>query len=216
VTSIAAHERTLLCALAQQVGPDAPTLSGDWTVRDLVVHLLVRESSPAAVGLVVKPLSGLVDRAMARHDDDDFGTLVARLRHGPPWWTPYALPKVDAVVNLLEFFIHHEDIRRAQPDWTPRALGARTEQGIWKATRHAGRGLVAKAPVGVAAQRTDTDAGEQVTLRPAPGGGSGTVTILGRPSEVALYVYGRKAQADVELRGDAADVAAFEGTSLGI
>ena len=48
MTSIAAHERMLLCALAQQLGPDEPTLCAGWTVRDLVAHLLVREGSPAA------------------------------------------------------------------------------------------------------------------------------------------------------------------------
>ena len=211
MTSIAAHERALLCALAQQVGPDAPTLCGDWTVKDLVVHLLLREGHPAAVGILVKPLGGLLDRATAKASGEDFPTLVTRLRHGPPVWSPFALPKVGATMNLLEFYIHHEDIRRAQPVWEPRTLPGGTEDGIWGALRHVGRGVVSvKSPVAVTAERSDT--GAVASLKK----GARAVVIRGLPSEVALYVYGRKPQARVELVGDDADVAALENQQLGI
>ena len=212
MSSFAASERTHLCAVAQQVGPDASTLCGEWTVRDLLVHLLVREGSPAAVGIMVKPLGGLLDKASRRLGEQEFDELVKQLRHGPPAWSPFALPKVGAMFNLLEFFVHHEDIRRAQPEWRPRALPSRDEDAIWKAGRRAGRGLVAKsgAGVGVVAERTDT--GERVTLsRSTP-----TVTVHGLPSEITLFLFGRKAQAQVELDGEPEDVARLEGASLGI
>ena len=211
MTSIAAHERALLCALAQQVGPDAPTLCGEWAVKDLVVHLLLREGHPAAAGIFVKPLGGLLDRATTKTSGQEFPELVTRLRHGPPVWSPFALPKVGATMNLLEFYIHHEDIRRAQPDWEPRALPSRTEDGIWGALRHVGRGLVSlKSPVAVTAERSDTGATAQLKK------GERAVTIRGLPSEIALYVYGRKPQARVELAGEDADVAALENKQLGI
>ena len=31
--------------------------------------------------------------------------------------TPYRLPGVERLTNLLEYFVHHEDLRRAQPGW---------------------------------------------------------------------------------------------------
>jgi uncharacterized protein (TIGR03085 family) len=212
VSSFAASERTHLCSVARQVGPDAPTLCGEWTVRDLVVHLLVREGSPAAAGIMLKPLAGLLDRASHRLGQQEFADLVEQLRDGPPVWSPFALPKVGAMLNLLEFFVHHEDIRRAQPDWRPRSLPRRDEDAIWKAARHAGRGLVAKsgAGVGVVAERTDT--GERVTLsRSTP-----TVAVRGLPSEITLFLFGRGAQSQVELDGAPEDVARLEGASLGI
>ena len=46
MTSLARRERHALCDLALELGPDAPTLCGDWTTRDLLAHLLVREGSP--------------------------------------------------------------------------------------------------------------------------------------------------------------------------
>jgi uncharacterized protein (TIGR03085 family) len=212
VSSFAASERALLCDVARQVGPDAPTLCGGWTVRDLVVHLLVREGSPAAVGIVVKPLAGLLDQATRRLEHQEFDTLVARLRQGPPIWSPFALPKLGAALNLLEFFVHHEDIRRAQPDWQPRPLPRTSEDAIWRAARHAGKGIVARsgAGVGVVAERSDT--GERASLAD----GSATVTVRGRPSEVTLFLFGRKAQAQVELDGAPEHVARLEGAALGI
>jgi uncharacterized protein (TIGR03085 family) len=209
MSSIAATERTHLCALAQQLGPSAPTLCEGWDVKDLVIHLLVREGSPAAVGIVVPPLAGLVDRASARLAHHDFDDLVKRLRHGPPPWSVFALPKVGAAMNLLEYFVHHEDIRRAQPGWEPRSLPPKVEDGIWRAVRHAGKGLAVRSPVGVTAQRSDTD--ERVVFKPGR-----DVVLHGLPSEIALYAYGRKDQSRVELRGNPEDVAAFTDTSLGL
>jgi uncharacterized protein (TIGR03085 family) len=210
VTSIAAHERALLCALAQQLGPDAPTLCGGWTVKDLVVHLLLREGHPSAVAILVPGLGGVLDRATEKASAEDFSTLVKRLRHGPPVWSPFAVPKLGAALNLLEFFVHHEDVRRAQPDWEPRALPEGTEDGIWRPVRLLGRGTVRRAPVGVVLERSDTE--ERVTLKK----GDRQVVVRGLPSELGLYVYGRQSRSRVERLGDAADVAALDGASLGL
>lgn len=210
MTSIAASERTHLCALAQQLGPDAPTLSGDWTVRDLVVHLLIREGHPAAVGVVVPQLSGVLDRTSARLSRQDFGALVTKLRHGPPIYSPFRVPKLGSMLNLIEFFVHHEDIRRAQPTWEPRSLPTATEDGIWRAVKVAGKGLTAKSGVGVVAERTDD--GQRSVLKK----GDGSVVLRGLPSEITLFVYGRKQQARIELAGDPADVAKLEATPLGL
>ena len=43
MTSLAESERALFADLLAEVGPDAPTLCGDWTTRDLAAHLVVRE-----------------------------------------------------------------------------------------------------------------------------------------------------------------------------
>jgi uncharacterized protein (TIGR03085 family) len=210
VTSIAAHERALLCALAQQLGPDAPTLCGDWTVKDLVVHLLIREGHPAAAGILVPPLRGLLDRATAKAQDEEFSSLVTRLRHGPPVLSPFSVPKVGSLANRMEYYIHHEDLRRAQPSWAPRALPERTEDGLWTALRLVGRLPTMGAPTGVVVERSDT--GDRATLKR----GSRQVVVRGLPSEVALYVYGRKAQAHVELVGDDPDVEALADGRLGL
>lgn len=210
MSSLARTERTALCDLALAAGSDAATLSGDWTVKDLVVHLLVREGSPAAVGIAVSPLAPLTEAASARLARRSLEDLVGRLRQGPPLWSPMRVPAVDRAANTLEYYVHHEDIRRAQPSWSPRGLEARAQDALWKAVRVAGRGLVRSAPVGVVLERTDT--GERTVLRK----GAPEVVVRGLPEELVLFVYGRKPESVVELVGDDEAVARLTGTDLGI
>ncbi len=210
MTSLARTERAALCDLALAVGSDAPTLSGDWTVKDLVVHLLVREGSPAAVGIVVSPLAPLTEAASARLARRDLEDLVGRLRQGPPLWSPMRVPAVDRAANTLEYYVHHEDIRRAQPSWEPRGLDARAQDALWKALRVAGKGLVRSARVGVVLERTDT--GERTVLKK----GAPEVVVRGLPEELVLFVYGRKPESEVELVGDDEAVARLTGADLGI
>lgn len=210
MSSLARTERAALCDLALELGPDAPTLSGEWTVKDLVVHLLVRESSPSAVGIVVPALARLTAWESALRSRRDLPDLVEQLREGPPRWSPMRLAAVDRAMNTLEFFVHHEDIRRAQAPWEPRTLDVRAEDALWKAIRMAGKGLVRSAAVGVTLERSDS--AEQAVLKSA----GPTVVVRGLPSELVLFVYGRQAQARVQLDGAPADVAALTGADLGV
>lgn len=210
MTRFARTERAALCDLALELGPDAPTLSGDWNVRDLVAHLLVREGSLAAIGIVVPPLAPLTDavsRRLARHDLPE---LVGRLRQGPPLYSAFRLPLVDAMGNSVEFFVHHEDVRRARDTWEPRDLPRHDQDLLWRIVRVVGKGLVRSAKVGVVLERSDT--AERVVLKHAPA----TVVVHGLPSELVLFVYGRQAQAKVELRGSDADIAALTRADLGL
>ncbi|HEY0775486.1 MAG TPA: TIGR03085 family metal-binding protein [Nocardioidaceae bacterium] len=210
MTRLARTEREALCDLALERGPDAPTLSGDWTVKDLVVHLLVREGSPAAVGIVVAPLARLTESASARLARNELPVLVERLRQGPPLYSPFRIGAVDRMANTLEYFVHHEDIRRAEAEWEPRDLDRRVQDALWKAIRVAGKGLVRSASVGVTLERTDTS--ERTALKEAPT----AVVVRGLPAELVMFVYGRQDQARVELDGAPSDVAALTGADLGI
>lgn len=210
MSRLARTERVALCDLALELGPDAPTLSGDWTVKDLVVHLLLREGSPAAIGIVVPPLAWVTEAASRRLARQDLPVLVERLREGPPVYSPFRLGQVDQAANTLEYFVHHEDIRRAQDDWVPRLLGKRAQDVLWKLIRVAGKGLVRSSRVGVVLERADT--AERVVLKDS----ATPVVVRGLPEELVLFVYGRKPQARVELEGSDADVALLTGTDLGI
>lgn len=210
MTSMARAEREQLCDLALELGEAEPTLCEGWDVKDLVVHLVLREGSLASVGNVVPVLSRYTEGASRRLAARDFTVLVERLRHGPPRYSPFALPKADETLNTLELYIHHEDIRRARPGWAPRELSARDEDRLWRVIGVAGRGLVRGTGVGVTLQRSDD--GAMRVLKQAPG----TVVVRGLPSEVALFVYGRKDHARVELLGDPDDVARLRESSLGV
>ena len=116
-------ERAALCNSALEAGETAPTLCAGWAVKDLVIHLLIRERDPiAATAIMVPQLEKVADRKANRLAQQDFTALVERVRNGPPRWSPMAIPPVDQLVNSLEYFVHHEDIRRAQPSWSARSL----------------------------------------------------------------------------------------------
>ena len=203
-------ERAELCDLALQVGEDEPTLCAGWTVKDLIVHLLVREGHPAAVGITVPQLAGLTDWASRRVGEGDFRALVERLRHGPPLWSPFRVDKVDAMLNTLEYFVHHEDVRRAQPSWSPRTLSARQENLLWRQISVGGKRLVRGSAVGVVLERADT--GDRAVLKHDPR----SVVVRGLPSELTLFVFGRKQHARVDLDGADADIVVLTGTDLDV
>lgn len=206
MVSFARRERNALCDDALALGPDAPTLCEGWTVRDLVVHLLVRERRPwAAPGILVKRLAPLTARAEAGYAGRSSDELVARLRDPRP--TLAALGLVDTALNTVELFVHHEDVRRAQPSWEPRALPADDERALWRALRLLGRGLVRPAGVPVVV----SDATTTATLR----GGDAPVTVTGPVGELCLFLYGRSAHGELGFDGPPEKVAALRSASLG-
>lgn len=203
---VAAAERRELSSLLERVGPDAPTLCAGWSTRDLAAHLVIRERRPdAAPGLVLPPLAGwtaLVQRGAARRRWED---LVALVRDGPPSWSPLGLLDV---VNAVEFFVHHEDVRRGRDGALPRPRDAGRDDLLWRVLRSAARYGYRSSPVGVALRRDD---GVEHAVR----GGLRTVTLVGEPGELLLHAYGREVVA-VDFEGEEADIAAVRALRRGI
>lgn len=205
--SVAKDERAQLSDLFVQVGPDQPTLCGQWTTRDLAAHLVVRERRPdAAGGILLKPLAGYLDRVQSKVAAKPWDELVRLVRTGPPAYSPYAL--LDNLVNTTEFFVHHEDVRRAQSGWAPRPADAERDKALWTALGRVGRMMFRKSPVGVALR---TPAGREIAAKRGPN----TVAIVGEPGELLLYAFGRE-QAVVEFEGEQAAIGVVRGLSRGL
>lgn len=205
---LARTERDELCATALEVGPEAPTLCEGWTVRDLLAHLHVREKKLlAAAGIMVPALSGVTQRAMTRAADRDFSALVAKVR--TPGLTPFAIPAVDVAANTAEYLVHHEDIRRAQPEWHPRELTRAQLDAAWKALTSAGRMLARSAGVPITVTRSDT--GQSAVLVK----GDDPVTISGPVVELTMLLFGRGEYRDVEITGPDDEVATVRATDFG-
>jgi len=210
MTSVATAEREALCDLFLEVGPDAPTLCEGWTARDLAAHLVVRERRPdGAAGIVIGPLSSYGEKVRLAEADRPWEELVARVRDGPPWWHPARLEPVDRLVNGLEYFVHHEDVRRARPDWSARRLDVDLEDALARAVGGGGRLLTRKVGVGIT---LEPEGREPIRLRDGPP----DVVIRGPIGECVLYVQGRKSVARVELDGPPDAVARVEAAPFGL
>ena len=195
--SYSREERLALCALLDETGPDAPTLCEGWTTGDLAAHLVLRERRPdAAAGVAGGPLAGYTARVQQRLKQRiPFPDLVRIIRSGPPRLSVMALPGMDERVNAVEFFVHHEDVRRGADGWEPRALGSGESDMLWDRLRMA-RFMLRKAPVGVELAR-DSGAPYRITAKNA----TPAVTVVGSPAELTLWVMGRRAAARVRMDG---------------
>lgn len=212
MTRFARAERDALCDTLLEVGPDAPTLCGVWTSGDLLAHLLVREGRPdRAAGILVPALAGRTAAAMARLlERHEYADLVERLRQGPPPWHPARVPAVDEQMNLVEMFVHHEDVLRAHIGAPRRSLSKELIAAL-------GDRLVFMGPM--LFRRTKGARLEIVTAKRRTRIGSGDdplVEIHGRPGEVLLFGFGRKAVAEVEFTGPPEAVEIVRTTDYGI
>ncbi len=204
-------ERTALCDLFQRVGPDAPTLCEGWLTVDLATHLVVRERKPlAGPGIVFGgPFKSLLDQETERtKSGHTYDALVALVRSGPPT----LLRPFDSFMNLNEFFVHHEDVRRGGGDLTPRPADAiaGVEEARWRVLRR-GATLMARKVRGAGLNLVRPD-GQVIRAKK----GTPTATLAGRPGEIALFLMGRRQAAQVEVSGPAEAVAAVDGASFGI
>ncbi|MFH9015827.1 TIGR03085 family metal-binding protein [Streptomyces sp. NPDC017943] len=192
----AKRERLLLADLLETAGPDAPTLCEGWLTRDLAAHVVVRERRPdAAGGMLIKQLASRLDRVMAEYSDKPYEELIQLIRTGPPRFSPFSLKPVDEASNIVEFYVHTEDVRRAQPDWSPRELDPVFQDALWSRLERTARLMGRGVPTGLVLRRPDGQTA--VAHRGTP-----VVTVTGEPSELVLFSYGRQSAAKVDLAGD--------------
>ncbi len=210
-TDWAGVERAAMLERMAQLGPHAPTLAEGWTTHDLAAHLVVRERRPQALpGLVLPALHGAtatLERRMRRVGYDE---LLERLRGGPPLWSlGGALPgPLSGLTDLHEMYVHHEDVRRVQ-DPAPRAQPAAEQDALWSRVRVMGAALTARARgLGFVARTPD---GRSATLRPL----GEQVVLTGTPGELLLWLFGRRAVAQVEVSGPPEAVDAAGRAPLG-
>lgn len=195
MTGYARAERGHLAQLMRELGPDAPTLCGDWTTADLAAHLVVRDRRPdSGPGLLLPALASWTESVRrGALGSEDYPQLVDKVAR-PPWWSPISNPVLHEPVNLMEYFIHHEDIRRAQPGWRPRDLPVDMQRALWRRLGPL-RLMLRKVPATVtlvAPGHGELSAGR---------GGDARVRISGAPSELLLFCSGRQRVAQVEVQG---------------
>lgn len=206
----AKRERLLLADLLESSGPDAPTLCDGWTTRDLAAHVVTRERRvDAAGGLFLKPLAARLERVQGEFRDKPYEELIQLIRSGPPKFSPFSLKQVDEAANTVEFFVHTEDVRRAQSEWTPRETDPVFADALWRRLEKIARLCGRRSPAGLVLRRPN---GQTVVAHK----GTPVVTVTGEASELLLFAYGRQQAARVELDGDKDAAARVMDADLGL
>jgi uncharacterized protein (TIGR03085 family) len=201
-------ERGGLCDTLVDAGPDAPTLCAGWLTADLAAHLLAREKRPdAAAGIILPgPFARHMQKVMEEYKAKGYDRMITELRTGPP---KYFRVGPMAALNVVENWIHHEDVRRANGQG-PRPPDPEVDEILWASLKTSsvmakrrlkGAGLLLKTP----------DGRERLVKQADP-----FVVIAGAPGELALFMAGRQESADVHYEGTPEAVATVRATKLGI
>jgi uncharacterized protein (TIGR03085 family) len=206
---LAKEERNALADLLLDLGPDQPTLCEGWTTRDLAAHVVTRERRPgASAGLVVPMLRPHGERVRGRLATRPYAELVAMIRVAP-WWSLVSNPLLDRLTNTLEFFIHHEDVRRGQPGWQPRSFSRERDAALWRPASAMGRLALRRFRADVVLESPGY--GER-----RAGAGGDRIRVIGAPGELAMFLSGRQRAARVQVDGPFETVARLRAARLGL
>ena len=209
MTRLAQAERQALADLLLDLGPDQPTLCEGWTTRDLAAHLVTAGAPPGRErrACCSRRCAG-VERVRRQIAGRPYAELVALVRIAP-WWSPVSNPLIEPFTNTIEFFIHHEDVRRGQPGWQPRALSRDQEQALWTPVRAMGRFALRRFRATVVLRAPGY--GERTA-----GSGGARVQVIGAPGELAMFLSGRQRAARVQVDGPPDTVARLRAARLGL
>jgi uncharacterized protein (TIGR03085 family) len=204
-------ERAQLCDLLDELGPQAPTLLAPWTSRDIAAHLVLREHDHlAGPGLVLPGAWGrLAERRGKALALRDFAWLTATLRSGPPPGF-FRLGWMRRGPNLNEFFVHHEDVRRANGR-DPRTNEHAMDEALWHNVTRA-RWFLTRRLRGAGLELQWAGTARAVRARR----GKPVARIAGPPGELLLYLFGRRSAAQVELSGTDAAIEAVRHARFGM
>ena len=197
-------ERRQLVRTLREADPLAPTLCEGWDVRRLLAHLVLREHAPwkIAADTVRRPKPGqekhLGIEAAAASTPQGYAALVDRFAAGPGRFSPF---RADAA-NLVEYVIHHEDIRRGGGVAAPRELPAGQQQALWKQLGMMARMGYRGSPVGVELALAGSG-------RRRVKSGSPSVLVSGGVVDLALHAMGRRTAANVSIEGSGDAVRLF-------
>jgi uncharacterized protein (TIGR03085 family) len=204
------HERAQLAQALSAVPPDAPTLCEGWQARHLAAHVVLREGSAlVGAGIAVPALADRAERAIQELADSAasegaYRDLVTRVATPPAAWHPMSW--AGEATNLVEFFVHTEDVRRGDGQVAPRDLDPALADALWRQLVRAAPLRLRRTGVGVVLVR---DGGVRRRVSKARGD-RGTVVVRGDVAELLLHAFGRGRAAEVTVEGAPHDVEALE------
>lgn len=250
-TDYAAASRAALVDALTHAGPGQPTLCEGWRTEHLAAHIVLRETSPLAVGLLLPPAAKRLEEKTialgdAHADEEGYARLLERVASGPldgslggqghddgsvapgtPGTSSAASPREGAPrrrgrvaglvqraaarlrrtsvgstvadeVQLLEFFVHTEDVRRAQDRWAPRILADDYADTLYTHLKRRAKLLYRSEETGVELERRARPASRvdnSPVMVKAPGDDGRSLHVAGPAGELVMHAYGRRTAA---------------------
>ena len=207
--------REVLAETLLAAGPDSATLCKGWQTRHLAAHLYLRERKAAVgLGLLIKGFSKASDQATEKlaaklKAPDAYAKLVADFRSGPPRLSPLKIKALDESSNLIEYFVHTEDVRRAVDRWAPRALDEEYSDALWDELVKRAAILYRGVDLGIVLVNPS---GPRHVAKRAPV----SVAIVGEPGELLMHAHGRTGHALVTFEGQPDAVALLQSAEVGL
>lgn len=257
-TDYAAASRAALVEALAHAGPGRPTLCEGWRTEHLAAHIVLRETSPLAVGLLLPPAAKRLEEKTialgdAHADEAGYARLLERVAAGPlestlreqahddgsvasgAPGTADAVPPKDTAssqpagprrsrgrvaglvrraaarlrrtsvgstvadeVQLLEFFVHTEDVRRAQDRWAPRILADDYADTLYTHLKRRAKLLYRSEDTGIELERRARPASRvdnSPVMVKAPGDDGRSLHVAGPAGELVMHAYGRRTAA---------------------
>jgi len=160
---------------------------------------------------MLPPLAGHTKRVQDDLARGDYAQLVEKVRH-PQSISLLQIGAVEEAMNLVEFFVHHEDVRRATPGWTARDLPEGYEQALLGRVRATTKLSARRFPGEIVAHALGAAGAEPIRA----GAGGERVEVHGAPGELLLFFTGRQRAANVEVTGPDELSEKLRGARLGL
>lgn len=201
MTHQAAAERRELAETLRRLDPGAPTVCVPWTAADLAAHLVLRGRSARYAWAQARDAEDALRQQRRLAAKLGYPALVDEVeRIGA--LSPARIGPADDAVNLIEYVVHHEDLRRVGTDWSPRSLPADRQAALWRHLRMSARTVFRGSIAGLSLRWDEADA--------VLDGARPVLTVTGSPVELTLVALGRARVARLELDGPAEEIARFQ------
>ncbi len=197
-----AASRAAFVAALYAAGPNEPTLVEKWQTQHLAAAVYFRENphlvTDSELGNGQRDVPAAIERlAEESSSRKAFYNLVRKIGDGPE--EPPAKPRTSLLSRLrrrvtqrnddhesmlMHFFVHTEDIRRAQARWAPRKLTDEYADALFEQLRDQAKKHYANAKTGYVLIRTN---GERIVAKK----GTLQTFVTGPAGELVLHALGR-------------------------
>lgn len=198
-----AASRAAFVAALYAAGPNEPTLVEQWQTQHLAASVYLRENPHQVTARALSTSTLAMNAAIDQLAEESasrkaFYTLVRKIGNGPETapasgQRPTLFKRVrnsmlqrrqEPESLLLEFFVHTEDIRRAQSRWAPRKLSDTYATALFEQLREQARKYYENAKTGYLLVRTN---GERIVAKR----GTTLTYVTGPAGELVLHALGR-------------------------